>query len=115
MLAGLSLRGNRAMRSFLHALQKHPQTIFVLQVGQSLQKVTLQNNTGTKLLDSADMSWFGLLHFISEELATATFMETDRKELFQIYSTKCIPNETQTETPAVQPQKAKHSHSAATI
>ena len=35
------------------------------------KKVTLQHKTGTKLLDSADMSWFGLLHFISEELATA--------------------------------------------
>ena len=39
-------------------------------------------------------------------------METDQKEL---RCPKCILNEAQTVTPAVQPQKAKHSHSAATI
>ena len=39
-------------------------------------------------------------------------METDQNELG---CPKCILNEVQTVTPAVQPQKAKHSHSAATI
>ena len=51
---------------------------------------------------------------ISEELAT-TFMETDQNEL---RCPNCIRNEAQTVTPvtpAVQPQKAKHSHSATTI
>ena len=57
------------------------------------------------------MSWFGLLPVISEELAT-TFMETDQNGL---RCPNCILNEAQTATPAVQPQKAKHSHSAATI
>ena len=71
-----------------------------------------KKNNGTKLLNSADMSWFGLLHIISEELATATFMETDQNEL---RFPQGILNEAQTVTKAVQPQKAKHSHSAATI
>ena len=92
MLAGLSLRGNRAMWSFLHAfmLRKHfenlppktsPNHLWALQVGA----------IDTKLLDSGDMSWFGLLHFISEELATATFMETKETALSQMYS-KRRPN-----------------------
>ena len=51
------------------------------KAAKASKKVTLQKNTGTKLLDSADMTWFGLLHIISEELATATFMETNQKEL----------------------------------
>ena len=110
ILAGHSLSGNRAMRSFLEAIWKHsenlppktsPNHLCALQVGA----------TDTKLLDSADMSWFGLLHIISEELAT-TFMETDENEL---RCPNCILNEAQTVTPAVQPQKVKHSHSAATI
>jgi len=45
-----------------------------------------------------------LLHAIEKELAIATFMETDQKEVGR---PKCIRNEAQTVTPAVQPQKAK--------
>ena len=128
ILAGLSLRGNRTMRSFLEAVWEHsenlpPQTspnhlcetIFVLpKWGQSLRKKwhSKKKNNGTKLLNSADMSWFGLFHIISEELATATFMETDQNEL---RFPKGILNAAQTVTKAVQPQKAKHSHSAATM
>ena len=88
------MMGNWAMRSFLHVfmLRKHfenlppktsPNHLCALQVGA----------TDTKLLDSADMSWFGLLRFISEELATATFMETNQNEL---RCSNCILNEAQT-------------------
>ena len=117
IFAGHSLSGNRAMGSFLEAIwkhseichPKHPQTIFVLfKWGQSLQKSYVAKKHWHK---ASDMSWFGLLHFSSEELATATFMETDQNAL---RCPKCILNEAQTVTPAVQPQKAKHSHSAAT-
>ena len=61
------------------------------------------------------MRWYELIWIIPSyfrRLATASFMETDQKEL---RCPKCILNEAQTVTPAVQPQKAKHSHSAATI
>ena len=58
------------------------------------------------------MRWSGLLHIISEQLATQTFMEPDQNEL---RCPQCILDEAQTVTPAVQPQKAKHPHFEVTI
>ena len=37
--------------------------------------------SGTKLLDRADVSWFGSFYVISKELATATFMQTNQNQL----------------------------------
>ena len=95
---------------------KHPQTIFELSKwGQSLQKATKNRSLSQSFLIQVELIGSDLdhlLHAIEKELATATFMETDQKELG---CPKCIRNEAQTVTPAVQPQKAKHSRSAATV
>ena len=70
IFAGHSLSGNRAMRSFLHAL--HAKKTRWKYATKNIPKPSLCSSSG---------SWFGLLHIISEELATATFMETNQKEL----------------------------------
>ena len=93
IFAGHSLSGNRAMRSFLHAL--HAKKTRWKYATKNIPKPSLCSSSG---------SWFGLLHIISEELATATFMETNQKNC-------AVPtvflNEAQTLTPAVQAQKSK--------
>ena len=128
MLAGLSLRENRAMWSFLQAIWKHsenlpPQTSpnhrCSLQVGpssQSLWKMTLPKKH-TVFRYVLIMCWYELIwiipsYLISEELARATFMKTDQNEL---RCPKCIGNEAQTATPPLKPQKAKYPHSAASM
>ena len=105
-LCGLS--GNQAMRSFLEALWKHsgnhPQTIFVLfKWGQLTQSFWIV------------LIWADLDYSISFQKNWQKQLSWRQIKRNCAVPDDCISNEAQTVTPAVQPQKAKHSHSAATI
>ena len=56
MFAGLSLREDRAMWSFLKAMD-----LCSTSAAKASKKWHCKKITGTKLLDRADMSWFGLI------------------------------------------------------